>query len=799
MTNKKDKIVSLDKSQNNNENFDLGGILPQIFSQFAKNLKPKLIACFESLDDTLFDMSEKAETNQNQTMYFETMRTVRKKRALMFNQFFDSIKHTFKQFKNNNLVYFDQDLGYNPEVKSLSLSLVDEKELDETLAKTNLINKSDMAYHRHLYAFEKRFSVLASGTVLKTNQVPISPHVVVNSFTKCLKIIDIDVTLKLIMYKLFERNIMGQLNEIYTNINDLLASKGVIPEISYSIGQQSRAPSNAMPPPTMGTNEDQNNQPQTFESTNQLNTNQGVANNQSTVDPNYQLISQLFSHSHQTASANNATNNQNTSSQVGSGPTNPVSNIDVGSMMNALNSLQNNVFRNTESSNKSPTEIKDELIKQLNKIDTDTINQKVNQKDEDTIDLVGMLFQFIVDDRNLPDAIQVILAKLQIPYLKIALKDRNLFADKTHPARKLLDKMSISSIGWSEEFDRNNVYISQLDKITKEILEVEDYSQQFYVDKLSQFEKFLLKQKKKSDVAQKRSKEKTLGQDKINQAKEQSAQLLVDKMRNKPMPALIRDLLLGEWSNVLVLMILRHGIESEEFIQKVEFVDLVINLSHPQPDSEVTVDTIKTVTKKYEDGLKVVAFNPKESIDKQHLLVECLNTVHSINADDANANDLEMIAPEEILKLSNIRKQHEIVEFIEEIIDPTDTGNEEEIEENFLKLVDSLKIGTWLEFIKDEENEVRAKLSWISPITAKYLFVNSRGLKITDKTNIDLAAGLKNKTIRILQQVALFDRALSAIADKLKNPETVHKKIEDKQIENKAILKKEILEDKKDS
>ena len=71
-------------------------------------------------------------------------------------------------------------------------------------------------------------------------------------------------------------------------------------------------------------------------------------------------------------------------------------NIDVASMMNALTSLQNNVFNNTETSNKSPTEIKHELIKQLHKLDTDSIDKKVNQKDEDTIDLVGMLFQFIV-------------------------------------------------------------------------------------------------------------------------------------------------------------------------------------------------------------------------------------------------------------------------------------------------------------------------------------------------------------------------------------------------------------------
>jgi hypothetical protein len=59
--------------------------------------------------------------------------------------------------------------------------------------------------------------------------------------------------------------------------------------------------------------------------------------------------------------------------------------------------------------------------------------------DEDTIDLVGMLFEFILEDRNLPAEMQVLLARLQIPYLKAAILDRKMFAHRQHPARRLLD------------------------------------------------------------------------------------------------------------------------------------------------------------------------------------------------------------------------------------------------------------------------------------------------------------------------------------------------------------------------
>jgi hypothetical protein len=813
MTNKKDKIINL-KNKRNNDDSTLGNLLPQIFTLFAKNLKPKLITCFESLDDSFFDLAEKAESNQKQTLYFESMRLVRKSRERMFIEFFESIKSTFRMFKKNEFDFFNQERSYDQKTKALSLSLIDEKELDETLAKSNLINKSDMAYHRHIHAMTKRFSLLASGTELKDNQIPIGPYVIVNSFTLCIKKLDLEVTLKLIMYKLFERNVMGQLNDTYMQINDFLAEKGIIPEIKYNIGRagsqvnfnntdmqaQNKLETENPEQPVEGDIEQNPNveNHQAAAANQAQNQNMGPALNhpinqgisQQYVDPNYQLISQLFKHSHQNydgsgniegTPANTTGNLPNTgaTSNMNAGP--PAANIDMGSMLNALSILQGDLFnkiKKEEHTNKSPTEIKEDLIKQLHKLDSETKDKKVRQKDEDTIDLVGMLFQFIVDDRNLPDAIQVLLAKLQIPYLKIALQDRNLFADKSHPARVLLDRLSLASVGWNEESDKKLQFHNKIESITHQILELDEYSFEIFEDIQNDFNKFIAKLKKKSDVAQKRTKEKSFGQDKINQAKEESAKLLVEKMTNKQMPILIRDILLGEWSNVLILMYLRHSTDSNQYLEKVYFVDKIIQYSQEtigNSKNEVSTDDIKQVSKVYAKGLKLVAFNSKELIDKQHSLVKCLTGIHQLDTNNTpiDAKEIDLIPPEEILKLSEIRKQkHEIVNYIEEIIEPSNEKEQfDDIKDDNADIIANLKTGTWLEFSREGNTAVRAKLSWISPITGKYLFVNSRGLKITDKTDLALAAGLRDKTIRVLQQVALFDRALSAIASKLKKEE----------------------------
>ena len=51
----------------------------------------------------------------------------------------------------------------------------------------------------------------------------------------------------------------------------------------------------------------------------------------------------------------------------------------------------------------------------------------------------------------------------------------------------------------------------------------------------------------------------------------------------------------------------------------------------------------------------------------------------------------------------------------------------------------ALQPGTWLEFCLADEAMTRAKLSWISPMSGRYLFVNRRGLKVADYAPQELA------------------------------------------------------------
>src|SRR3546814_17673226 len=62
--------------------------------------------------------------------------------------------------------------------------------------------------------------------------------------------------------------------------------------------------------------------------------------------------------------------------------------------------------------------------------------------DEDAIDLVGMLFDVLLDERQLKGSARELIGRMVVPFIKVALLDRRMFLRKEHPARRLLNSVA---------------------------------------------------------------------------------------------------------------------------------------------------------------------------------------------------------------------------------------------------------------------------------------------------------------------------------------------------------------------
>ncbi|MFC3193843.1 DUF1631 domain-containing protein [Marinicella sediminis] len=733
------------------EKLSQGKILPEIHKIYIRGLKPAIRDYYDKLDDSLFDLAEKAESNQLQNEYFTAMREVRKKKDLMVRKFSEHIQQVFKKFKAAKYNYFNKKSAPGVDTGD-ALSLVDESELDQELAVSNIIEKANTFLHQQLFAFEKRFTLLAAGHELKTHEIPVSPEVTVKSFTETFSHLNVSVTVELIMLKLFERSLIPNLTSPYQEINDFLIKEGIYPNLKFRVGRGGSAPQRmaSQPPQDRDADHPQPDLPD-YAGNDMTSANPSGAY---VTDSHYEMINQFMNRRH-------IPQNMNIPVFEGNVVDNVLGVLQMEELQN-LNSRQHSI---------SPTEVKNELLNRLKSFDQNGEQKQIKQQDEDTIDLVGMLFQFLVEDRNLPHRIQALLGKLQIPYLHLALHDRKVLSNKDNPARKLLDNIAKASVGWTEEDDKKGKFINKIESMVQTILESE-YTEIDFSGLIEDFSSFSEKNSKRMQVIEKRTSEKALGQERIMRAKEKTAHVLQKKMKNHSLPELVTELLLTPWANVLILAHLRHQNEPEKIDYYEKFVDKLIYVSVKEKKQMATNAQISHVVDHLSKGLRLVAFDEHSIKEKSKQLYQLLLEINQIE-ESKDETEHKFVLPQEAFNVAqDAEEKPEIVHFIanRSINDPDQQV--EHLEDEHYEKAKAMQTGEWIEFVTEEDTEnIRAKLSWISPISNKLLFVNSRGVKVTDKSLDELANDFRCGKANVLQQIPIFDRAMKAIATKMADKE----------------------------
>jgi len=87
--------------------------------------------------------------------------------------------------------------------------------------------------------------------------------------------------------------------------------------------------------------------------------------------------------------------------------------------------------------------------------DLDAVTRSLAEQDLDILDVIGMMFDFLLEDRNIPYAMKSLLSRLQIPVIKATLSDIGFFRSKDHPVRRVLNNLSQLATTWSDDGDRS--------------------------------------------------------------------------------------------------------------------------------------------------------------------------------------------------------------------------------------------------------------------------------------------------------------------------------------------------------
>lgn len=411
---------------------------------------------------------------------------------------------------------------------------------------------------------------------------------------------------------------------------------------------------------------------------------------------------------------------------------------------------------------RSVQHLKQDVLNQLREVTPEGKAPRLSEQDADTIDLVGMLFEHLTRDVKPDSTVQDLMTRLQIPLLRVALRDKSFFTRRAHPARQLLNAVAEAGLFWLDDESDDRALVEKMRLVVDRVTQEYDESTDIFDDLLGDLSKHLGTLARKSEVAERRHVDAAKGREKLDLARSTAAQAVADRLRGKRPSALIRTLLEQAWTDVLALTLLRQGEGSETYARRLAVADRLV-AAFGAGEAAIDGTEAQALRQDVETGLHQVGYHGDD----------VQTVVNRLFGGAAHAEDPTTLTELALKLKARSRLGEDTAESgakptVRGKIHPPLTADEQRIAERLR----TVPFGTWFEFTVNQQGDrVRRKLSWFSTVTGRCLFVNQRGARTDEKSLEQLARDIGRGAARVVeaQKESMIDRAWSAIVSTLRS------------------------------
>lgn len=201
-------------------------ILLQVHDKAAQQLKQELQVLFDNADETLFEMADKAQSDAEQSLYFEAMRDVRLKRKNIERGFLEQLFFAF--IKLTQADAGESALQAPVPAHNAFPLVINDSERDQVINAmvAQVLTRDQLA----LCQLSARLNTLSWVTLNEHNN-PLGPAMLCEYFLQAERDQGVDLKVKLIMLQLFDKYLLSQTTRLYADANQLLVATGVLPEL----------------------------------------------------------------------------------------------------------------------------------------------------------------------------------------------------------------------------------------------------------------------------------------------------------------------------------------------------------------------------------------------------------------------------------------------------------------------------------------------------------------------------------------------------------------------------------------
>lgn len=368
-----------------------------------------------------------------------------------------------------------------------------------------------------------------------------------------------------------------------------------------------------------------------------------------------------------------------------------------------------------------------------------------------SLELLKKMLTHMLRDEVIPAAIRDLLSRMQAPLTLAVMADNDFFFNEKHPARHLLEVIVKSGLACKPEKDG-------ADPLYQIIARIVDWSQQPDPsgNVLDDLESFIAQEEQKFHREIEESITEATTQENLSRAQKMAEDEVTSRIEAGDVTGFVEVFLQTQWTRVLAFA---YGVRD----------------SRP--------DVLPNMLKAMDDLIWSV--RPKAGVDERKKLLERLPALLSML--NAWLNVVKWEGEERTTFFSTLAAHHAMAmrpprelnprEQLEIRMDVAQKASEhhlskrareqqEEAIAEFMRQIDRLEAGTWIEFVRNNGSRANCRLAWISPGRSRLVFVGPQGPVFTLADEV-LAQAMRAGRVRVIPTDTVVKRALAAALEEL--------------------------------
>ncbi|HWR95589.1 MAG TPA: DUF1631 family protein [Arenimonas sp.] len=706
-------------------------LFAQVSNVSRKHLSDILHKSIAAADVFLYDICQQDQATIG-SPNIENLRMLRSASQSMELQFSKAVEIRFAQFQAlmRPIAKIDMDL-----------SLVEIDDTDDVVS-TELVSEAlTRAFVDSVSITSQRFCALFGFLQTEKSKTPLTEKHIAEFMRSAMHGIDLSPKVRAIVFRNYEEVLLDSMAAMLDDVNRPMVSAGILPHLSHLKAARRPVASSNGGSTAQAAASDQRRHAAQHNPEMQL----GVAENA--------LFEEICNYLHSLRPQVP----QMAQSGGSMGQVSSRHQLSTHEMISVLSILQSAIPASITNAMKGADAsiammLKSEMLSNTRKIGLPSEAIEIKREDEDAVDLVGMLFDVLMSERDFRDEAKTLISRLVVPYTKAAVLDRRLFLTKAHPARKLLNALTEAIEGNHGDGPQERELLNKAENTVDQL--VAGFNEDIAIFEMLEHElrTYLDQHRRRIDLAEKRAKEAQRGQERLENARMLAARELEARTNNAELPAVIQDFFSRYWTHHLSMIALREGEESQAWTTAIKVADDAIAVLNSEP-AEARTEQMMKMRPCFDS---VLASSGVLADSSGALVRKIADSARQYSAHQAPVARIVAALPEQesVLSESSLR-----------LVFNKDALNYDEADAEFFK---SLAIGTWLQLEGSDGGYSPIKLAWVSPISSRLMFVNRRGVRVLVVSVEELAQMKKQGKLIVHAQDNVFEQTMDRVLNRLK-------------------------------